>query len=323
MKNHPLISVVMLNYNRLKYLKQTIKPILNQDYPNFEFMIVDNGSDDGSIKYIKKFKKIKLIENKENLGYSKGKNIGIRKAKGKYILLLDEDILIRNKDILNKLLQNYSKNMGFLQITLVDNKKNKTKYYGISYSKYGINSHKKEINIEKILNSGEKLIEIGSPTGACIFSSKFIWEKIGLFDESQKFNIDDVDIGARSSIFGFKNYLYTKDYLTHLGINNRKNLEIYSKRFKLIFSGHGRSMVKNYRLKNLILRFPIFFAFQLIKAIRYSIKKRSPKIFFAYLYSVKFFIKNLPDTLKQRKIIQSKRVIKEDIFLKIKPPKFD
>ena len=95
MKNKtPLISVVMLNYNGLKYLKRTIHPILKLNYPTFEFIIVDNGSTDGSIEFIKKFKRIKLIENGENLGYSKGKNIGVKHAKGEYVLLLDNDILL-------------------------------------------------------------------------------------------------------------------------------------------------------------------------------------------------------------------------------------
>ena len=48
-KNIPFISVVMLNYNGLRYLKTTIIPILNFTYPNFEFIVVDNGSTDGTL----------------------------------------------------------------------------------------------------------------------------------------------------------------------------------------------------------------------------------------------------------------------------------
>ena len=93
----PKISVVMLNYNGLNYLKKTMPPILKLDYPNYEFIIVDNGSTDGSKEFIKKFRKIRLIENHKNLGYSKGKNIGVKHAKGDYVLLLDNDILIKKQ----------------------------------------------------------------------------------------------------------------------------------------------------------------------------------------------------------------------------------
>src|SRR3989344_1917843 len=113
-KKYPLISVVMLNYNGLKYLKKTIPPILKLDYPNYEFIIVDNGSTDGSIEFIKKFKKIKLIENKENLGYGKGKNIGVKEANGEYILLLDNDIIIREKTIIKNLIKYNNKNTAFV-----------------------------------------------------------------------------------------------------------------------------------------------------------------------------------------------------------------
>lgn len=322
-KKSPLISVVMLNYNGLKYLKKTIPPILKLDYSNYEFIIVDNGSTDGSIDFIKKFKKIKLVENGENLGYSKGKNIGVIRAKGEYVLLLDGDILIQNYTILDNLLSYCKENISFIQVPLLDIDKENTFYYGVYFSIYGSNMHRQTINIKRILNYKENIINIGSSTGGCCFFNKRNWHKIGGLDESQKFNIDDTDIGPRAIIYGFNNILYTKTYFIHLGINKVDSSEDYSNRFKLMFSGHARSMIKNYRLKNLFVRFPLLCLFQLTKAIRYSIKKRSGKVLLAFFYSLKIFLKNLQDTLKQRKIIQSKRVVKDDIFLKIKPPKFD
>jgi len=321
-KKDPKISVVMLNHNGLKYLKKTIHPILKLDYSNYEFIIVDNGSTDGSTAFIKKFKKIKLIENKENLGYSKGKNIGVKNAKGKYILLLDNDILIKDKDVLNELSKKYKRSMGFIQILLLDINQKKTKHYGLYFSIYGVNSHQKSINIKNILKQSKNLIKIPSPTGGCMFFNKNNWNKIGGFDESQKFNIDDIDIGPRAFNLGYKNFLYTKKYFIHLGVKNAKTNKIYAKRFNLIFSGHGRSMIKNYNIKNLLLRFPVFFLFQLSKAIKYSFKRKTFAVFTSFIKSIKLFLKNLPDTLKQRKKIQSERKIKEDLFLKIKTPRF-
>ena len=275
MKNekYSLISVVMLNYNGLKYLKKTIHPILKLDYSNYEFIIVDNGSTDGSIKYIKKFKKIRLIENGENLGYSQGKNIGVKNAKGEYVLLLDNDIKIIHPQTLNKLINIYTDQVGFLQIPFLDVGKNKTSYYGLFPSLYGFNLHKKEINIKKIINLKEDLIKILSPTGGVMFFNKKIWVDVGGLDESQKFNIDDIDIGTRIYLKGYTNYLYTKDYLIHLGVTNTKNNQDYINRFKLLFSGHFRSIVKTYGIINLLLRFPFIISFYFIKAIRYSFKK--------------------------------------------------
>ena len=96
MSNFPKISVVMLNYNGLKYIKKTIPSILKLSYSNFELIVVDNGSTDGSIDFLKKNKEVLLIDNRENLGYSVGKNIGIKHAHGEFIFLIDGDILIEN-----------------------------------------------------------------------------------------------------------------------------------------------------------------------------------------------------------------------------------
>ena len=325
---NPKISVVILNYQGCKYLKKTIPAILSLDYPNIEFLIVDNGSTDGSINYLKDLNatkqnnKIRIIQNKENLGYSVGKNIGVSKATGDYILLLDNDMKIVDKNALNDLLRVYPTNCAFLQVPLLDVNKEKTSYYGMYFTYYGIRILR-PIFINKLVCSKEKLINTASFQGGCCFFLKAKWELIGGFDESQKFNCDDIDIGPRSLIYGYNNYLYTRFYFIHLGINKKDTAEEYSNRYTSYFSGHARSMFKNYLLRNLIIRFPIFFIFHFIKSIRYSFKKRSIKIFFAFIWSINYFLKNFSDTLKQRKIIQSKRAIKDDIFLKIKPPRFD
>ncbi len=321
--DYPLISVVVLNYNGLKYLKRTVPPILKLDYPKIEIIYVDNGSTDGSIEFLKKFKKIKLIENGKNLGYSKGKNIGVKNANGEYVLLVDNDILIRRKNTLINLIDQYSKGIGLVQVPLLNSEEKKTKYYGLYLTYYGFNMDLEEINIKNILKYKENLLEIVSPTGGDMFFRKGDWLSRGGFDESQKFNIDDIDIGPRFYLEGLKNYLYTKDYFIHLGIENSKSSKNYHNRSKFMFSGHSRSFIKNFKFITLIRILPIFFIFQFIKSIRYSFKKRTIKVFFAFLSSIGLFLKNLPDTLKKRKEIQAKRVIKDDIFLKIKPPKFE
>lgn len=318
-----IISIVMLNFNGLKYLEKTIPPILELDYPNFEFIIVDNGSTDGSIEFIKSFTAIKLIENGKNLGYSKGKNIGVQNANGDYVLMIDNDIVIQDRNIISRLVTIYNSNnkIGLIQVPLLDIGHDKTKYYGIFYTVYGQNLHQKSIDIKNILGAPDSLISVGSPCGGCMFFRKSLWDKIGGFDESQKFNIDDIDIGPRFYMMGYKNYLYTRSYFTHLGVKNNQTGKEYSSRFSSMFSGQMRSFFKNLTTKNLILIAINFYIFQLIKSIRYSFKKKTPLVYFGFFYSNYIFLKNLPDTLQQRRIIQSSRTITNDLFLKIKPPK--
>jgi glycosyltransferase involved in cell wall biosynthesis len=94
MKN-PKISVIMSVYNSEKFLSEAIESILNQTFKDFEFIIINDCSTDSSLEIIKKYKKkdsrIVLIENKKNIGLTKSLNIGLKRAKGKYIARMDAD----------------------------------------------------------------------------------------------------------------------------------------------------------------------------------------------------------------------------------------
>lgn len=132
-KNCPLVSIVMLNYNGLAYLKQTIKPILELDYQNFEFIVVDNGSTDGSLDYIKSFgEKINLLQSPRPKEKNFACNYAINKAKGEYILLLDNDVLVKEKKLLDDLLDYYKilKKPGFITISLQNLGDKFSNYYG-------------------------------------------------------------------------------------------------------------------------------------------------------------------------------------------------
>ncbi len=91
----PVISVVMPTYNRIDLLPRSIESILNQTYKDFEFIIVDDGSTDGSVSlirdYQKKDKRIRLIQNDKNRGISYSRNRGMDVARGKYIAIMDSD----------------------------------------------------------------------------------------------------------------------------------------------------------------------------------------------------------------------------------------
>ena len=92
-KSHPQISVIMAVYNGEKFLEEAIGSILKQTFSNFEFIIIDDGSEDTSLKIIKNFKdkRISILENNKNIGLSASLNKGIKLSKGKYIARMDAD----------------------------------------------------------------------------------------------------------------------------------------------------------------------------------------------------------------------------------------
>lgn len=307
----PLVSIVVLNYNGVNYLKKTIPKLLSLDYPNYEIIVVDNYSTDRSKKFLKKFKKIMLIENRENLGYSKGKNLGARIAQGKYLFLLDNDILINDPYIIKNLLYFYEHNRdSIISIPLKDSDKQKVTYYGGYFGR--LFEPRAKNNLNPILKGLS-----GYPNGGAIFTSSKIWTELGGFDESQPFNLDDRDLGIRAYLFGYRVVLFN-NYLEHLGYQHKFNLKYWSWKYRYYYSGNMRIILKNLIWYNSIRYSILFTLYTILKTFKQTLGRRSLLPLISFIHSFYLFIRYLPDTIRQRNIIQSKRVIKNDLFLKIK-----
>lgn len=111
----PLISIVTVNYNGRKFLGDLFNSILNLNYPSekIQIIMVDNGSSDGSVDFVKKeFPMVEMVPLSNNYGYAGGNNEGIRKAKGSYIALVNNDCIVE-EDWLSEMLsifKQYPKN---------------------------------------------------------------------------------------------------------------------------------------------------------------------------------------------------------------------
>lgn len=90
--HYPLISVIIVTYNRENELKRALDSVVKQTYPNFEIIVINNGSTDGTVSMLKsKYKMVKVVNEKQNLGCPLGRNIGINRAKGSLLFFLDDD----------------------------------------------------------------------------------------------------------------------------------------------------------------------------------------------------------------------------------------
>ena len=111
MINHPAVSVIMPVYNGATYLTEAIQSILQQTFDNFEFIIIDDGSEDRSVDIIKAFqksdKRVILKDNEENRGIVYSLNYGISIARGKYVARMDCDDISNHRRLENQ--------VGFLE----------------------------------------------------------------------------------------------------------------------------------------------------------------------------------------------------------------
>ena len=155
--------------------------ISKTEYSNYEIILVDNASTDNSYKKCKeKFNNIHLIENEKNLGYCEGNNVGIRKAKGEYVAILNPDTKVE-PNWLNELVTACKKQGDALyqpKILAFENRifesaGNMLHVFGFGYPK-----GRSEVDKGQYDNPED----IGYASGACLFTSMKVLDKIGHFD---------------------------------------------------------------------------------------------------------------------------------------------
>lgn len=90
----PLVTFLVLNWNGESLLKECISSLRNSEYKNFEIIVIDNASKDRSVEILHELAGIKIIKNTINLGFAAGNNIGFKLARGRYIVTLNNDVVV-------------------------------------------------------------------------------------------------------------------------------------------------------------------------------------------------------------------------------------
>ena len=196
------ISIIILNWNGKKITSGCLKSIKNQSFKEYEIIVVDNASSDGSQEYFKKkFPKVKLIENKENLGYAGGNNIGIKKANADYILILNNDTIL-DKNFLEELWKERNKADILGVKNYYFDKKNLVWAIGSKVNKFTM---KAKLVGNKLIDSKDiDKMEIEHAVGSAIFLNKKVIDKIGFLDEDYFAYYEETEWQTRAINAGFK-----------------------------------------------------------------------------------------------------------------------
>jgi hypothetical protein len=216
MSENPLVSVIVLNYNAGKLLLNCIESVKKSTYKNLEIIVVDNISTDKSQETCKeKYPDIKLIQNDENFGYCEGNNIGIREAKGDYIIILNPDTIVESNWI-EELISAYNKfGEGLYQPKILSlNEKQVLQSTGNMIHVFGFGFAKDKGIKDKDVD--EEIKKIGYASGTCLFTSKSVLEKVGLLDSFLFLDHDDLDLGWRASQIGINSYYVPKSKIYHV-----------------------------------------------------------------------------------------------------------
>lgn len=226
--SNPLVSIIILNYNAGELLLNCVESILKTDYNNIEVLIIDNASKDQShLKCKEKFDRVLLVENKENLGYCEGNNVGIRHAKGDYVVILNPDTIVSPNWLTELLLAHNTIGEGLYQPKILSlNESNIIQSTGNMLHLFGFGfARDKGISDS---NQRSKIEQIGYASGTCLFTSTKVLEQIGLFDSFLFLYHDDLDLGWRAAQLGIKSYYVPNSVIYHV---ESYNLKWSSKKF--------------------------------------------------------------------------------------------
>ena len=219
--SNPLVSIIILNYNAGELLLNCVESVFKINYNNIEVIVVDNASKDHShLKCKEKFDKIHLIENKENFGYCEGNNVGIRQAKGDFVVILNPDTIVEPNwlvELFNAYIifgdGLYQPKILAFENNLFESGGNMLHVFGFGYSKgRGVTDN----------GQYDESCEIGYASGACLFTKMEIIKKIGLFDPFIFLYHDDLDLGWRAAHLGIKSFYAPKARIYHAGSYNYK-----------------------------------------------------------------------------------------------------
>lgn len=264
------ISIIIPICGGLEYLEKTIPEIINLNYSNYEVIIADNSPNNKLVKYLKKYdiKYIKTIPKSKTIAANQAAKI----AKGTFLLFLDADALIKDKDILKKLIQKIKKDVQVCFSIRFSNINGK--YEGLG-GRLLIPSREIRNLFLGCKKKSEKEI-LDYPQGFAFFLKKEVWEEIGGYDEKIPFGCEEIDIGFKLKQKKIKCYLFEETKLLDIGIPQGQmekgtDTLLDSKKFGLRISGKIFVLKKYYSNLDLIIIIPLLFFYHLLISIRKTV----------------------------------------------------
>jgi len=221
------VSVVIPNFNGKHFLNNCLNSLKHEEDYIHDVIIIDNGSTDGSQDFIKNkiinndiknyFNfKIYLIENKDNLGFSKAVNQGIKKSYCELVFLINNDVELA-KDCISNLIKCINSNEDIFSVATKMIQFANRELIDDAGDQYTIFGWTKKVGNNKNVANYKHPREIFSSCAGAALYKKSVFDEIGYFDENFFAYLEDVDIGFRALIEGYKNVYCPDAHVFHLG----------------------------------------------------------------------------------------------------------
>ncbi|KAA3608450.1 MAG: glycosyltransferase family 2 protein [Calditrichaeota bacterium] len=316
------ISIIIPHYNGIDILRDCLQSLYKNSFTDFETILIDNGSTDGSQKYVKEtFPQVELIENEKNLGYAGACNQGMELSKSEYILLLNNDTVLPENFLFEMIAAiEDDKAIGMVQpkIISIQDKRffdysggagGEMDIFGYPFARGRI-FDTVEMDKAQYANLGSKVFWT---SGCALLVRKSVIDEIGLLDEDFFAHQEEIDLNWRAQLAGYKNVVTYKTHIYHysgytLRSDNQRKMYL-NHRNNLIM------MIKNYSLPSLFFFFPPRILFEMVTVIADAAMWEGKRAR-AVLLALYFLLTNPLFIWKKRHSAQKLRKVSDRAILK-------
>ncbi len=306
-KNRELVSIIIVSWNGLHWLKKSIPSLFRVSYRPFEIILVDNSSTDGTKEWVSEhFPDVSIISIDKNLGYAEANNRGFEVSRGAYVLFLNNDVEVES-EFVNNLVSAIEKDdtiAGAQSKILLMNDRDRYDTIGAFLTSTGFLYHYCFMNrVNKIY---EKSIDIFTPKGACMIFKRSALQNVlvdgKLFDPEAFAYFEETDMANRIWLSG-KRIVYVPDAVIYHKMGGTS--ETMNKAFIQYHSFKNRiaSYLKNLEIISLVTILPVHIIACEVYALLHAIKGTF-SIFFSVQKALLWNMVHIKDTIRKRCYIQ-------------------
>jgi len=317
MTPRPLVSIIILNYNGLKFLPRCLASLAGTEYTPTELIVADNGSTDGSLEYLRReFPQVRIVDFGQNWGYSGAYNRAVPESNGKYVVLLNFDVEVE-PDWLSSAISILESDSGIAaaqpKLKQYQNHQN-FEYSGGSggyLDAYGFPFVRGRLfdTIEEDRGQYDDSREIFWATGAALVIRKDAYLASGGLDEDFFMHMEELDLCWRLWLTGHKIVVAPPGTVYHWA-----GAALSADRIRKMYLNHRNSLamlIKNYGLSRLLRRLPVRILLDWI-AVCASPLNGEAKRSLAILWAHAHVLLSLPKLLVKRTRVQRMRKVSDD-----------
>ncbi|MDR3552927.1 MAG: glycosyltransferase [Clostridia bacterium] len=343
MELFPSVSVVIVNRNGKEHLSDCIGSLMKLKYPKekIQIVVVDNASTDGSVELLhSKFQWVRLIRNQHNEGFAKPCNDGARAVETDYVAFLNNDMRVKRDwliELVNTLRSGNAQCAGSVLLNwngkALDFAGGSLSFYGMGYQ---FHFGESPAQAQELLNEDHEIL---FACGGAMIVERQLFLAVGGFDEDFFAYFEDLDLGWRMKLLGYKTVLSVRSQVYHKHHSTAKKfpfdrLSVFYERNKLymLYKNYSDEMLHSCFFPALLLDFSILFERSGISRDEFSFSMPTDEeaamahkisgLSGAQLCAISDFINNLSVMTEKRKYIQQNRKTPDDEIIPFIPQPF-